>query len=134
MLSIPKFRKSMTVPLVVAGALALSAGAALASSTSVTGDAAAGQKLFLKNCAVCHKKDASGGIKLGDTTSADLQSPGLEDQYHKDDALIRRAILQGLDEEGGQLDSVMPRWGKKGLKESQVNDIIAYLHTVKTSD
>ncbi len=117
--------------------IALVAGltfAAPAFAAGVAGDAHTGRALFLSHCAVCHKANAAGGIKLGDTTSADLQAPGLESQYHENDALIKRAILDGEDEEGGQLDKIMPRWAKKGLTDAQANDIIAYLHTVKTSD
>ncbi|MDE3078646.1 MAG: cytochrome c [Paracoccaceae bacterium] len=125
--------KVYTKAAVILGGLALSATTAFAASTTVTGDAHAGHHIFLTHCAVCHKTDASGGVKLGDTKSADLQSPGLEDQYHKDDALIKRAILTGKDEEGGDLDKIMPRWKGK-LTDQQVNDVIAYLHTVKTHE
>jgi len=126
-------RRAALVPLVFAGAVALSAGGVFMAGAANAADAANGKTLFESKCAVCHKTDASGGINLGDTTSADLQSHGLEDQYHKDDALIKRAILKGLDEEGDQLDSVMPRWGEAGLTSAEADDIIAFLHTVKTT-
>lgn len=95
-----------------------------------------GKRLFMGHCAVCHKRDASGGIKLGDTESADLQSPGLEKMYHNDDTLMRRAIMDGKDEEGGNLDTIMPRWGHVAnrLTVAQVNDIIAFLKTQKTKN
>ncbi|WP_206615522.1 c-type cytochrome [Solirhodobacter olei] len=131
MRSATKFISDLTIPLIAAGAVALSASSALA-----VGNAATGKRLFLAHCAVCHKRDASGGVSLGDTKSADLQSPGLENQYHHDDKLMERAIMDGIDEEGGPLDTIMPRWGKVANKLSlaQVDDIIAYLKTVKTKD
>lgn len=121
-------RRAFPLSAFALGMLALSATVAFAD-----GDAVAGKKLFLSHCSVCHKADASGGIKLGDTKSANLDSPGLEDQYHKDDTLIRRAILDGKDEEGGDLDKIMPRWNGK-ITDVQVADIIAFLKTQKTKD
>lgn len=121
-------QRVFSLPAIAFGMLALSASFAMAD-----GDAVAGKKLFLSHCAVCHKADASGGIKLGDTKSANLESPALEDQYHKDDTLIRRAILDGKDEEGGDLDKIMPRWKGK-ITDAQVSDIIAFLKTQKTKD
>lgn len=131
MRSVNRFISYFSIPLIAAGAMALSTSSALAS-----GNAATGKRLFLGHCAVCHKRDASGGVSLGDTKSADLQSPGLENQYHHDDKLMERAIMDGIDEEGGPLDTIMPRWGKVANKLSlaQVDDIIAYLKTVKTKD
>lgn len=123
----------LVLPLAVAGALALTVGAVATATAAGTGDAANGKKIFESKCAVCHKTDASGGINLGDTTSADLQAPALEEQYHQDDSLIKRAMLKGIDEEGEQLDAVMPRWGDAGLTSAQADDIIAFLHTVKTT-
>lgn len=125
--------KVYTKAAVILGGLALSASTAFAASTTVTGNAHVGHHVFLTHCVVCHKADASGGVKLGDVESADLQSPGLEKQYHQNDTLIKRAILHGKDEEGGDLDKIMPRWAGK-LTDQQVNDVIAWLHTVKTHE
>lgn len=93
------------------------------------GDAGSGHMLFMMHCAACHRADASGGVKLGDTTSADLRAPELETMYHENDELLTRAIMDGIDEDGATLDSVMPRW-KGRLSQAQVDDIIAYLRTV----
>ncbi len=122
-------RNRIAMPLLFVGALALSAGFAAAG-----GDAAIGQKLFKKNCVVCHKADASGGIKLGSETSADLEAPGLEKTYHNNDEMIVNAILYGKDEEGEDLAKVMPRWAKRGMTKAQAYDIVAYLHTKKSTD
>lgn len=111
------------------GALALMAGAAFAAGTPGTADPVMGQQLFRSHCAVCHKADASGGVKLGDATSADLQAPELESQYKETDALILRAMLDGKDEDGEDLAKVMPRWRGK-ITDAQAADILAYLKTV----
>jgi cytochrome c oxidase subunit 2 len=92
-------------------------------------EVAAGKETFQTNCAACHGADAAGGIKLGSATSADLRWNSLDKMYHGDQALIRRAILSGKDEDGEDLNPVMPRWQGK-LSDAQVNAIIAYLQTL----
>ncbi len=89
---------------------------------------AQGRKLYEDNCAVCHKADGSGGVKLGKAISADVRGPDLEKTYPTD-ALLRRAILSGKDEKGKPLASVMPRWqGTLAVKD--VNAIITFLNTL----
>jgi len=85
-----------------------------------------GAHLFENHCAVCHKSDGSGGIKSGTLISPDLRAPALEQTYHKSDALLRRAILEGKNEEGAPLDPVMPRWRGR-LSRQEVDSIIAFL-------
>jgi len=41
------------------------------------------------------------------------------------DALLARAITEGLDSSGQQLGSLMPRWA---LSESEVQDLLKYLN------
>lgn len=115
----------VAAPVLVLGALACSTPPAAAG-----GNVAAGKSIFMSNCAVCHKPDASGGVVLGDAKSADLQSPELEKQYKENDDLLRRAILFGKDEDGEELDKIMPRWNGK-LTAAQVDDVLAYLKTVR---
>ncbi|SAL01474.1 cytochrome c, class I [Caballeronia arationis] len=85
-----------------------------------------GAHLFENHCAVCHKSDGSGGIKSGTLISPDLRAPALEQTYHKSDALLRRAILDGKNEEGAPLDPVMPHWRGR-LSRREVDSIIAFL-------
>src|SRR5262249_34792205 len=87
------------------------------------------EKLFKSDCVSCHKANGSGGVKLGNATSADLREPDLEDAYKTDEA-IAAAILDGKDEEGKDLEKVMPHWRGK-LSDAQVTDLIAYLKTLK---
>ncbi len=89
---------------------------------------AEGRKVYEENCAVCHKADGSGGTKLGKAISADLRGPDLEKTYPTD-ALLRRAILDGKDEKGKPLASVMPRW-RGTLSRKDVNAIITFLKTL----
>ncbi len=69
-------------------------------------------------------------MKIGAATSADLRQSALQPMYHNDVALLRRSILDGVDENGKPLDPAMPRW-KGQLSDTQVDSIIAYLKTLK---
>ena len=120
------WRKPATRAALILGAVAVSASAAFAAA-----DVAAGKTLFLQKCSVCHKQDATGGITFGDTKSANLTEESLEQLYHKDAAKMKASILDGVDEEGGPLDKVMPRWKGK-ITDAQADDVVAYLLTLTT--
>ena len=78
-------------------------------------------------CASCHSSDGRGGavsmmmryIEAPDVTYDALVKEGFES-----DAAIRRAIVEGLDEDGEPLDAMMPRWKLRG---TEANDVISYL-------
>jgi mono/diheme cytochrome c family protein len=111
-------------------ATALMIGAAMpALAANPKAQPAAGKRLFDSNCAMCHRADGSGGVKVGTAESADLRSPGLEETYHHNDALILRAILEGKDGDGGNLEMVMPHWKGK-LSKTQANELLAYVKTL----
>jgi mono/diheme cytochrome c family protein len=100
------------------------------SSGSIAGDASSGQQLYQTDCASCHGVGGAGGTKIGDDTAPDIRFATLNDMYNGDWSLAKRAILDGKDEEGNALDPAMPRWSGK-LSDAQVNDIIAFLQTLK---
>jgi len=64
-----------------------------------------------------------GSIKAPNVTYAAL----VEEGFTK--ATIRRAIIDGLDEGGKQLDETMPRWK---MNDAEVNDVISYLKELST--
>lgn len=101
------------------------APAPVASTTSTT----SGQQLYQTNCALCHGQDAAGGLKLGQVTAADIRGPALASGYGNDVSLISRAILDGKDEKGGDLDAIMPHWRGK-ISDADVASIVAYLKTL----
>lgn len=105
-------------------------GSAKAAGTAKRSAVGAGRQLFRANCSPCHGTTGAGGVKIGEATSADLRQASLKPIYHNNARLLRRAILDGKDEEGGNLDRAMPRWEGK-LARRQVDDIIAYLETLK---
>lgn len=115
---------------VVGGVLFL-AGCGSPSTTPATPHrqslVAAGRTLYEANCQSCHGAQARGGIAVGAATSADIRWSTLKTSYTV--PLLKRAILQGLDEHGRPLDPAMPRW-KGHLTDRQVEEIIAYLKTL----
>lgn len=111
--------------LAAASVLLIGMGAAQAASV------AEGRTLFQSHCARCHGTNGAGGKHIGSAVSADLQAPGLEKTYHHKTRLIVRAILDGKDESGEQLNAVMPRW-RGQLSNAQAGEIAAYLKTLKS--
>jgi len=85
-------------------------------------------------CANCHGADGKGGregnIVMADITYATLSRPlPASPPWNKaraayTDALLARAITQGLDSSGQQLDASMPRWV---LSESELQDLLKYV-------
>jgi mono/diheme cytochrome c family protein len=125
--SVPLLIGLISLVWVALGAMPASTKAAGAVKTTAAG---AGKQLFQANCSSCHGANGAGGIKVGDATSADLRQSKLEPAYRKNVKLLQRAILDGKDEDGGNLNQVMPRWKGK-LTTRQVDNIIAYLKTLK---
>ena len=76
-------------------------------------------------CAMCHGTDGHGGQMMGRTVPCNTFTCLSADGYTED--LIKRAITQGIDQDGHQLDLMMPRWQ---ISESDLNDLISYLKTL----
>jgi mono/diheme cytochrome c family protein len=94
-------------------------------------DLTSGLALYQSNCASCHGADGAGGIAMAGTTSADLRQGALLPAFGADfSSLVSRAILDGKDEKGGDLDASMPRFRGK-LSDSQVNAIVNYMVTLR---
>lgn len=65
------------------------------------------------SCVQCHRADGSGGMHFpGGVVSADLRHDALtKGQKHPYTiVLLERAISRGIDNDGGRLSPVMPRW------------------------
>jgi mono/diheme cytochrome c family protein len=116
------------------GARALGSGAADSTSAPDTthaksprpvGDPAIGKKFFLKlNCALCHKADGSGGVRLtGNPTPNWRDAKRMADPKYNNDYL-RDCITNG------KMKSGMVAWGKTGqLKPAEIEHVIAYIRT-----
>ncbi len=92
-------------------------------------------------CVACHGVTGRGGVPvmMGTAIPEDIRYEALTrggpevgkaepEQPPYTDALIKRAITQGVDSAGKPLDWTMPRWQ---MSEQDVNDVIAYLKTLK---
>lgn len=88
-----------------------------------------GAKLYQTNCSGCHGATASGG-KLGETAVPDIRAAALQTTFKGDAALIKRAILNGKDEAGKDLNAIMPRQAGK-LSDEEVTGIVQYLQSLK---
>jgi mono/diheme cytochrome c family protein len=100
------------------------------TSSPSLADIAAGKQLFETNCATCHGTDGAGGNDIEGATAADIRFNALNDLYKGNWSLARNAILDGKDEEGGDMDAIMPRWRGR-LSNKEVGEIIAYLQTLR---
>ena len=66
-----------------------------------------------------------GDVSSGEPTA---EPPGRAHEHRPyTEALLKRAITQGLDSSGAPLDPAMPRWR---MGEQDLNDLIAYLKTL----
>ncbi|MDE3076351.1 MAG: c-type cytochrome [Chloroflexota bacterium] len=112
-----------------AGTPPMGASAEAASGASLgtdsAGRVAAGKRVYQTFCLSCHGPNAAGGLKLG-AVSSDIRSGALDAAFHGDRALIRRAILNGKDPSGKDLNVAMPRWQGQ-LRDAQVSAVIDYL-------
>jgi hypothetical protein len=85
-------------------------------------------------CAGCHGLDGKGG-RRGDVVAPDITYGALsqpstasassrKQRAPYTDALLARAITEGVDSSGEQLSPLMPRWV---LSESELQDLLRYL-------
>ena len=95
-----------------------------------------GEQLYQAACAACHGADAAGKDfeSDGNTISTpSLHWADLSGMYASDpsrgsvEAQVALAITKGQDEEGGDLNAMMPRW--TFLSQAQVDSLVQYLQT-----
>lgn len=124
----------VTAALVLAPVLwALVAGvptAKAASSSAEGGLIAQGAAIYNQNCSACHGANAAGGESFGTVSSADIRGYYLNhDLRPYTSSTLQRAILEGVDQNGQPLNSVMPRW-QGMLSQGQVTALVAYLDSL----
>jgi cytochrome c oxidase cbb3-type subunit 3 len=96
----------------------------------IAGNAARGQTLYARHCSACHGAHGEGGhgtgVTLSRPRSAPILAPALNNpgfQAAASDSLIKTTLLYGR--EGTPMRSFL----KQGLKERDINDIVAYVRS-----
>jgi len=94
----------------------------------ITGNATHGKSLYAQHCAACHGAQGEGGHGTGVTLSRPRSAPILAPALNNpgflaaaSDTLIKTTLLHGRD--GTPMRSFL----KQGLKERDINDIVAYV-------
>jgi cytochrome c oxidase cbb3-type subunit 3 len=96
------------------------------------GDAARGATLFASHCVACHGDQGRGGAGTGVTFSRPrgtpimapaLSNPGFQDAAS--DAMLKATLLRG------RRGTPMPSIKDLGLRESDADDLVAYLRTLR---
>ena len=103
----------------------------------------AGPRLLPANgivCASCHGPQGKGGregfVLMADITQGTLArrvaaSAAAKERAAYTDALLARAITEGIDASGRQLDGMMPRWA---MQEPDLRDLLQYLKRLGRDD
>jgi cytochrome c oxidase cbb3-type subunit 3 len=98
------------------------------SREHIVGNVEHGKVLFARNCAACHGTHAEGGHGTGVTMSRPRNAPILAPALNNpgflaaaSDAMIKTTLVRGR--EGTPMRSFL----KQGLKERDINDIVAYV-------
>jgi cytochrome c oxidase cbb3-type subunit 3 len=103
-------------------------------STRIRGNASRGRTLYAKHCAGCHGANGEGGHGTGVTLSRPRNAPILAPALNNpgflaaaSDHLIKTTLMRGR--EGTPMRSFL----KQGLKEQDVNDIVAFVRRFETT-
>ncbi|MBS1235883.1 MAG: cytochrome [Proteobacteria bacterium] len=98
------------------------------SHDRITGNAVRGKTLYERHCTACHGAHGEGGHGTGVTLSRPRSAPILAPALNNpgflaaaSDALIKTTLVNGR--EGTPMRSFL----KQGLKEQDINDIVAYV-------
>jgi cytochrome c oxidase cbb3-type subunit 3 len=99
---------------------------------ALQGNVAHGQALFQSHCIACHGEHGEGGAGTGVTFSrpreAPVMAPALNNsgfQAAASDAMLKATLLRGRE------GTPMPSVKALGLTESDADDLVAYLRTLK---
>lgn len=113
---------------IAVGFIVLGVRTGLQPIPTLEGDPVRGLALYQDNCTRCHAGDGAGGVKIGAAVSPDVRWNVLAEHFDNP-ALLRRAMLSGLDVEGHPLDSAMPRF-RGHLIDAEIDNIVAFLQTL----
>ena len=102
------------------------------SAAAIRGNPQHGKQLFAQHCAACHGENGKGGKGTGVTFSRPRDLPILAPALNNSgflasasDQMIKRTLMQGR--KGTPMTSFLD----KGLKESDINDIVSYIRSLE---
>jgi len=100
----------------------------------IRGNVARGRTLYAKHCSACHGANGEGGHGTGVTLSRPRNAPILAPALNNpgflaaaDDGLIKLVLMRGR--EGTPMASFL----KQGLKERDINDVVAFVRHFETT-
>lgn len=103
--------------------------------TPIAGDIKHGQELYAQRCAQCHGEDGKGGKGTGVTFSRARDLPIIAPALNNpgflasaSDSMIKNTLIHGR--EGTPMVSML----KAGLKENDINDIVAYIRSFQQQE
>jgi len=106
------------------------------NAVDLTGDSAAGQKIYALYCYACHKGDVENpGSIAGTVPSLESVDDRLKSSDYKTfasnlDIFIEHGSTPQINPSGGVL-LLMPNWGDSGqLSPQQIADVIAYIISI----
>ena len=93
-------------------------------SHAVAADAKAGQEIYQTKCRSCHGPDGQGKEALEKLFQVDMKALGSENVQDQTDEQLAKVVTAGY----GKMPAV------KGVSDSDVSDIIAFVRTLKKTD
>ena len=84
------------------------------------GDAVKGKVIFVSRCSVCHGESGEGKEAIGKAYGVKMPVLGSKEVQSLDDAAIKKVVSEGK----GKMKPV-------SLSEQEMNDVVAFLRTLK---
>jgi mono/diheme cytochrome c family protein len=94
---------------------------ALAALPLAAADANNGKAIYAKSCKACHGTAGEGNPAIAKAMKVELKHLGSPEVQKRSDAEFKKMITEGT----GKMKAV------KSLKAAEVDDVVAYLHTIK---